>query len=375
VHLDENALLKLASGTGSQEELRAARAHLDACSDCRLALSAVPGGGGSVRVLLAPLMRASGVRLVEEGARLVAGESVLGSAEGRKVQLELPTGSYLFTLAKDGCRDATLHVNIGRGDAIVLMPRLYPGAEIGDDFVYVPAGPFIYGGDPDALNSVPKQTVALPDFFISRFPVTCAQYLDFLNAPGDRARAHVPRTRPDGGCLWEADAGGRCALPTIGADGNPVHPQAPVMGVSFDDAQAFAAWRSQRDGRAYRLPTEQQWEKAARGADGRVFPWGNGFDPAFCKMALSRPGRPQPEPVGSYPVDTSVYSVQDCAGAVREWTDSFFDPGYQTRVLRGGAWDSEPRDCRLASRHGSLPPVVFTNFGFRLAHRPRNRAP
>jgi serine/threonine-protein kinase len=140
------------------------------------------------------------------------------------------------------------------------------------------------------------------------------------------------------------------------------------MGVSFDDAKAFVAWKSERDGRAYRLPTEQEWEKAARGADGRVFPWGNGFDPTFCKMALSRPGRPQPEPVGSYGADTSVYGMQDSAGAIREWTDSFFDLSHDTRVLRGGAWYFNPHYCRLAFRHGYLPHIVFTNFGFRLAH-------
>ena len=84
-------------------------------------------------------------------------------------------------------------------------------------------------------------------------------------------------------------------------------------------------------------------------------------------MALSRPGRPQPEPVGSFPVDESVYGMRDAAGAIREWTDSFYDPGRETRTLRGGAWYFNPHYCRLAFRHGYLPHIVFTNFGFRLA--------
>jgi serine/threonine-protein kinase len=142
------------------------------------------------------------------------------------------------------------------------------------------------------------------------------------------------------------------------------------MGVSFFDAEMYAAWLAKKEGRPYRLPTEHEWEKAARGADGRFFPWGNGFDPSFCKMALSRPGRPQPEPVGSFPVDESVYGMRDAAGAIREWCDSFFDPGRETRTLRGGAWYFNPHYCRLAFRHGYLPHIVFTNFGFRLAKDP-----
>src|SRR5262249_47882819 len=156
------------------------------------------------------------------------------------------------------------------------------------------------------------------------------------------------------------------ALPRFDADGNPVHPRAPVMGVSFGDAEMYTDWRSKKDGIVYRLPREEEWEKAARGADGRFFPWGNGFDPTFCKMALSRPGRPQPEPVGSFPADTSVYGMQDAAGAIREWCDSFYDEAHETRVLRGGAWYFNPAYCRLAFRHGYLPHIVFTNFGFRL---------
>jgi formylglycine-generating enzyme required for sulfatase activity len=177
----------------------------------------------------------------------------------------------------------------------------------------------------------------------------------------------TPRTKPDGGALWEAGADGRYALPRYDADGNPVLADAPVMGVSFFDAQAYCAWRSAETGIAYRLPSEDEWEKAARGVDGRFFPWGNGFDSTFCKMATSRPGRPQPEPVRSYPVDRSVYGVFDCAGGIREWCNDFYDDAKETRSLRGGAWYFNPSFCRVAFRHGYLPHIVFTNFGFRLA--------
>lgn len=356
----------------AQGDRRAAlfhRRHVERYHRGRHAL--VLRGGGMLRMELEPGVSVEGFAQVERGKRISLGEP-LALPPGPHLEVQLPMGGYQFVLRKAGARDSRLSVWLGREGPVVLRPNLYTESEIGTDFIQVSAGPFVYGGDPTALNSAPRQLLTLEDFSIARHPVTCEQYVAFLNAVAQsdfqRARAHAPRTKPDGGYLWDVDSGSnRFALPKFDADGNPVHPLAPVMGVSFDDAQAYVGWKSQRDGVAYRLPREEEWEKAARGADGRFFPWGNGFDPTFCKMALSRPGRPQPEPVGSYPVDTSVYGVQDCAGAIREWTDSFFDGAQETRVLRGGAWYFNPHYCRLAFRHGYLPHIVFTNFGFRLA--------
>ncbi len=321
------------------------------------------------------------VALIERGKRIVPGDAVaLPEAErgGRVQNLPLAMGSYLFTLtprAGTGRAPTRVHVHVGRQAKIDLAVRL-PDVDAveGGAFVHVPAGGFLAGGDPESQNAGPRREVVLPDFFIAKTPVTCADYLDFLNdvAATDPAAAlrHVPRTKPDGGALWEPGSDGRFALPKFDADGNPVVKNAPVMGVSYFDAAAYASWRSTRDGRAYRLPTEDEWEKAARGVDGRFFPWGNGFDPTFCKMATSRPGRPQPEPVMSFPVDQSVYGVFDTAGGIREWCDSFYDASKETRTLRGGAWYFNPNFCRTAFRHGYLPHIVFTNFGFRLAKSP-----
>ncbi len=328
--------------------------------------------------------------LVERGKRIVAADDVpLPEPErgGRVQNLSLPKGSYLFAVrprsdstdddaadtadVDDGFAPTTVHVQVGRQANIELTVTLPKTSSLVDGFVHIPAGPFIAGGDAESQNAGPRRDVELPDFFIARSPVTCSEYLDFLNAmaatdKGAAAR-HVPRTKPDGGALWEAGADGRYALPRYDADGNPVLADAPVMGVSFFDAQAYCAWRSAETGIAYRLPSEDEWEKAARGVDGRFFPWGNGFDSTFCKMATSRPGRPQPEPVRSYPVDRSVYGVFDCAGGIREWCNDFYDDAKETRSLRGGAWYFNPSFCRVAFRHGYLPHIVFTNFGFRLA--------
>ncbi len=331
-------------------------------------------GHGRVRIApqQADVQICRAVRLVERHKKIETGEEV-PVAGLHELDLDLAKGSYLFILHAPGRREVRLHVLVGRSTEAILTPYLYLEEEVGAEFVHVPAGPFVRGGDDQALNSHPRSEMILPDFFIARFPVTCAEYVIFLNdllqKDAHLALQHTPRTKPDGGYLWEK-VGGQYVLPRCDADGNPVHPQAPVMGISFHDAETYANWRSRKELLRYRLPSEDEWEKAARGADGRFFPWGNGFDPTFCKMALSRPGRPQPEPVGSFPVDTSVYGMQDASGAIREWCDSFYDDHHETRVLRGGAWYFNPRYCRAAFRHGYLPNIVFTNFGFRLCKSP-----
>jgi eukaryotic-like serine/threonine-protein kinase len=309
-------------------------------------------------------------RYVERRRRLEPSDKLVVPTRSH-LELDLAPGSYLFILRAPGKRDCRLHVFMERNSVRHCAPRMWDEAEVGPNFVHVPAGPFVYGGDERIINAEPRTELYLSDFLIARFPVTAREYLEFLNtriAEGDDSvRARVPRTTPGGGFHWQQGPSGRYELPTVDAAGYRTHPDAPVMGVSFEDAQAFIQWRSRKDGRRYRLPTQQEWEKAARGADGRIYPWGNGFDPTFCKMALSRPGRPEPEPVGSHPVDTSVYGMQDAAGAIREWCDSYFDAAQRLRVLKGGAWYFNAHFCAIPHRHGYLPHIVFSNFGFRLA--------
>src|SRR5262249_19489273 len=143
----------------------------------------------------------------------------------------------------------------------------------------------------------------------------------------------------------------------------------PVMFVDWFDAAAYCRWRSEQGGALVRLPTELEWEKAARGVDGRVHPWGDHFDPTFCLMQASRPFLAQAEPVGTLPADCSPYGAHDMAGGIREWMGDVHgertweelsaepEPSPTTargvsteRVLRSGNWMASAELCRSAAR-------------------------
>ena len=121
-------------------------------------------------------------------------------------------------------------------------------------------------------------------------------------------------------------------------------------------------------GRQWRLPTGEEREKSARGVDGRRFPWGDLEDATLGKCRDSREERSQPEPVGSFPTARSVYGMEDAAGNLWDWTDSWFrDEKEGTRVVRGGSWDSPPLFLRCATRDSDAPANRHVSSGFRCA--------
>jgi formylglycine-generating enzyme required for sulfatase activity len=155
------------------------------------------------------------------------------------------------------------------------------------------------------------------------------------------------------------------------------HPDCPVLFIRWDHAAAFAAWLASVTGVGWRLPTEAEWEKAARGIDGRIYPWGNQWDPTRANTA---DGGPQHlTPVGSYPQGASPYGVQEMAGTVEEWLSSRLvsypfqieaaeDEGDRNaeRMLRGGSWTSPPSQVRAAYRNWSDPTLFSGWNGMRL---------
>jgi serine/threonine protein kinase/formylglycine-generating enzyme required for sulfatase activity len=283
---------------------------------------------------------------------------------------DLPSGRYLLELEAHGRRTAQVPVRIHRGQEASIEVRLFTPDEVGEEFVHIPAGPVTVGGDPSAPRSLEPVECDLPDFAMSVFPVTMEGYLGFLNdlvdaGRGDEAWRRAPRREPSAGQYLIRLEDGHLDLPAEDGDGHRWDPQLPVMSISFDDAVACAQWRSQRDGVRYRLPTDAEWEKAARGPDGRIYPWGDRWDPALCLTHAAQP-EVQPRPVGWAEGDVSPYGVRDLAGGSRDWVDGWKSRLREMRAQRGGAWWDKPEHSRLAYRTGWRADNVYGDSGVRL---------
>jgi serine/threonine protein kinase/formylglycine-generating enzyme required for sulfatase activity len=314
------------------------------------------------------------------------GEQFLGRTPLREA--ELPPGSYLFVLRRVGRSDTRYPARLVRGEHHQAEVRLFTEAQIGAGFVHIPASRVAIGGDPEAFDALPLQEVTVGDFAMARFPVTVDEYMEFINhlALRDPAQAEERAPRDLASNLMLARREERWAVRAdivVEGDGRRYCPldqvgRVAAMAMSWFDAAAYCRWRGERDRVWYRLPTEAEWEKAARGADGRVFAWGDKFDPTFCKMKESRPGLPQPEPVGAFPMDESVYGVRDLTGGMRTWTADVHglvsaeealagpEEAAGPRVNRGGAWNIPMLRCRTAARFRNFANDRYVNNGFRL---------
>ncbi len=198
----------------------------------------------------------------------------------------------------------------------------------GKEMVRIPASPFLYGED--------ARTLELAEFWIDRAPVTNAEYARFVAATGNRPPP-----------FWQGITPPEALL---------AH---PVTDVSWNDAEAYARWVGGR------LPTEEEWEKAARGADGRVYPWGDTFDPRLCNTTEGGAGTTTP--VGRYsPAGDSVYGIADMAGNVWEWTSSAYYPGLPHRVFRGGSFGTSQDFARSFVRDRDYPLNRTELLGFRV---------
>jgi formylglycine-generating enzyme required for sulfatase activity/GTPase SAR1 family protein len=225
------------------------------------------------------------------------------------------------------------------------------GVKVPADMVYVPPGQFIMGsGDNIRIVSLDK------GFFIDKYPATNARFCAFLNEKGNQS---------EGGQEWIDLEGSyqkeRCRIKKEG-DCFAVEPnfeEHPVIYVSWYGAKAYAEWAGKR------LPTEEEWEKAARGIDGRVYPWGNEFDKDRCNILESK--NEGTTPVNKYVVGISPFGCYDMAGNVWEWTDSWYDNEKKQKVLRGGSWSLFQLLARCAYRFRNDPDGRDFLYGFRCA--------
>jgi len=214
------------------------------------------------------------------------------------------------------------------------------------DMVYVPAGPFIYGMESESNLRVGD---IQQGFWIDRYLVTNEQFLKFLSEQGNRS---------EGGAEWLDHERSRIKTKRRAFAVEPGYERHPVTGVSWYGAAAFAAWAGKR------LPTEQQWEKAARGIDGRRYPWGEEFASDRCNTSES--GKDDTTPVGQYAeAGRSVYGCEDMSGNVWEWTESLWSEGSETCVLRGGAWYNDHDLAACACRVSHDPQNRYDLIGFR----------
>ena len=276
--------------------------------------------------------------------------------------------------------------------------RPEPQGPLRFDWATIPAGEFLMGSDKRVDKSAwddetPQHRVYLPEYRIARVPVTVAQFVAFMAAnPGYRTTAEQQGSAWNWtGSEWKWIEGANWAHPRGPGSDVRAKQDHPVTCVSWHDAVAFCKWAD------VRLPTEAEWEKAARGTDGHKFPWGNqnvaGDLLNFADRSLDvdwadkniNDGHQFTAPVGSYPKGASPFGALDMAGNVWEWVADWYDETYyrsspaqnptgpdtgQYRVLRGGSWGNEQGDVRAANRDGFNPEDGVDLIGFRCALSP-----
>ncbi|MGZ3424928.1 MAG: formylglycine-generating enzyme family protein, partial [Polyangiales bacterium] len=271
----------------------------------------------------------------------------------------LDAGSYLVTLRRSGSKEGTevrAPILIRRARTHRLHVRMPAEGELPEGMIYVPAGPFL------ALEGTRDERIverSLPDFAIGRFPVTLREYAGFLRAIDDPEERALRMPRIDAvPLLREHDGGYRLDLDVIEGEvsrarlAGDAGMELPVLAIRWWDAIAYVRWLARTTGRPFRLPSDLEWDKAARGADGRAFPMGKRLDPGFAKLRESRAEYPpQPEPIGAFPLDVSPYGVRDLAGGVGEWTRTGAD-GSDLDRFEGEPKESESEDRVVLWRGG-----------------------
>ncbi|MCE9583014.1 MAG: SUMF1/EgtB/PvdO family nonheme iron enzyme [Planctomycetes bacterium] len=316
-------------------------------------------------------------RYVERDRRLVATES--RSLGVTPVRVELPQGSWRVEIEPpEGFHGPVVApVKIDRSSEWVQEVNLYPAAQVPDGFIQVPGGPFTFAGK--WAGGADARVARTRDLFVSRFATTCEDYLAFLNellAAGREDMVHKVEPHAADGGYFPREPGNppRLRWPLPGPEHRGIRgldPRDPVFSLSWFGAAEYAAWRSAKEGRLYTLLHEEEFEKAARGTDGRIFPWGDHEDLSFHHADDSYEGGSRMAPVGTFAGDESPYGIRDLAGSICSWCWNAPEAPHRVlRALRGGAWEFSVDFCRSTSRLFTRPMHISQRYGVRLAFRP-----
>ncbi len=265
-------------------------------------------------------------------------------APGRYAIARLPSAA---SAPGSSTHDWYYPVTLDRGSKRHLLLDLRGEDSSGERFCFVPGGPAELGGDRRAAGASYRDRPQIEPFALARHPVTVGAYTRFL----DWLDAHDP---------VEARIRSPLAQPSRGS----ADERRPITGISLNDALAYCDWLRGATGVVLRLPSAAEWEKAARGADGRAYPWGDQMGRDVCaSLELGIPQGPPPQ-VGSFPKDRSPFGIEDCAGGVWEWTGTALADG--RHIVMGGAIISEPEACRVASRRALTADTKLHFLGFRV---------
>lgn len=248
--------------------------------------------------------------------------------------------------------------------------------------LYIPAGEFLMGSTEDereyayrldrnmtrAYGWYEKETRAKAktgSYCMDRYPVTNVQYKTFIDESGHPEPYISPEAYQKQRFLVHPYEKVEAFLWRHGSF-SPGQESHPVTLVSLEDARTYCAWKGEKMGRRYRLPTEAEWEKAARGTDGRYYPWGNEWNPDYLNSGR-RIG--STTPVSRFAHGRSPYGLYDMVGNLFEWTATPWDN--QSFAVKGCSWDDLPGTCRAAMRHGRPSQTKHILIGFRCASDPR----
>lgn len=229
------------------------------------------------------------------------------------------------------------------------------------ELVFIPTGPFWMGSsddDPEAHpNEKPQHRIKIDDYWIGTYPVTNTQYAQFIQATNHPLPVHWPTNQPPSGLENH-----------------------PVVNISYFDALVYCEWLSGYTNAIFRLPTEQEWEKAARGTTTFRYVWGNEWHSEYCNTRES--GHMSTTPVDTFTEhNRSQYGAVDLLGNVWEWTDNWYRPypgsphpsskyGEKYRIVRAGAWSTPKNTARISARGRAEPDSMRSRLGFRLTATP-----